>query len=389
MPRTTRTSTSLNPRPELGFGMASLNSGSFSKLADMDVIPDSPCRSLVCFVAWFTLFYRIHQRKAWASEGFWHLAQQRSFSRMPELKRSTAVQVPLEQPIRVGAIVFPGMDQIDLTGPFAVLSRLPNASFQLLWKSTAPVRDYRGLGLIPDAILADAGPIDLLVIPGGPGQEELMEDEEVLSFIARQAASAKCVLSVCTGALVCGAAGLLKGRSATTHWRSVHLLRYFGAIPVEQRVVVDGSFVSAAGLTAGIDGALRSCRIAAGRCGRPGDPARHPVRAGATLRLWRPHEGPRRDRRQAERSRRDTDGEAPRHGEARGRQVERPDRRLTCPASDRHDDLADLLVRLQVAVGLDDLLERERPGDDRLEAPVGEPFVDELLAPLQALRDRS
>ncbi|MBN9520998.1 DJ-1/PfpI family protein [bacterium] len=166
-------------------------------------------------------------------------------------------EIPADRPIRVGALVFPRMDQIDLTGPFAVLSRLPNATVRLLWKTTDPIRDYRGLGLIPDARIADTGPIDLLVIPGGPGQEDLMEDEAVLSFVTDRAATATCVFSVCTGALVCGAAGLLRGKRATTHWASVQFLRYFGATSVDERVVVDGKLVSAAGLTAGIDGALR------------------------------------------------------------------------------------------------------------------------------------
>ncbi len=166
--------------------------------------------------------------------------------------------------LNVGMLVFPRMDQVDLTGPFAVLSRLPDSSVQLLWKDTTPVRDYRGLGLVPDTRLADARPVDLLVVPGGPGQEDLMGDEAVLSFITREAARARCVFSVCTGALVCGAAGLLKGRSATTHWRSTHLLKYFGAVARDERVVVDGTFVSAAGLTAGIDGALRVAALLRG-----------------------------------------------------------------------------------------------------------------------------
>ncbi len=173
-------------------------------------------------------------------------------------------EIPASHPIRIGALVFPRMDQVDLTGPYAVLSRLPNSTFRLLWKDTMPVRDFHGLGLIPDARLADAGPVDLLVIPGGPGQEGLMDDEEVLAFIAERAATAKCVFSVCTGALICGAAGLLKGRSATTHWASFSFLKYFGAVPVDERVVVDGTFVSAAGLTAGIDGALRVASLLRG-----------------------------------------------------------------------------------------------------------------------------
>ncbi len=176
----------------------------------------------------------------------------------------SSATIPPEQHIQIGAIVFPEMDQIDLTGPFAVLSRLPNSSFQLIWKSTMPVRDHKGLRLLPDASLADAKQIDLLIVPGGPGQEDLMEDKQILSFIAAQAGRAKCVFSVCTGALLCGAAGLLKGRSATTHWQSVQFLKYFGAVPKEQRVVIDGTFVSAAGLTAGMDGALKVAALLRG-----------------------------------------------------------------------------------------------------------------------------
>ena len=163
----------------------------------------------------------------------------------------------MQDHLNVAALVFPGMDQIDLTGPFAVLSRLPDSTVQLVWKDANPIRDYRGLRLLPDARFADARPVDLLVVPGGPGQEEVMEDDAVLSFVRDRAGRARCVFSVCTGALVCGAAGLLRGRPATTHWGSIHLLPYFGAVPRKERVVVDGTYVSAAGLTAGIDGALR------------------------------------------------------------------------------------------------------------------------------------
>ena len=115
----------------------------------------------------------------------------------------------------------------------------------------------KGLLLTPDAALADAPRLDVLHVPGGPGQEALMEDEPLLNWIRDQAAGARSVFSVCTGALLCGAAGLLRGRRATAHWASFHLLPFFGAIPVNQRVVVDVSWVFAAGVTAGIDGALR------------------------------------------------------------------------------------------------------------------------------------
>lgn len=165
--------------------------------------------------------------------------------------------IPPDTRLEIGFLVFEGMDQIDLTGPFEILSRLPNATCRLYGKAIEPVRDIRGLRLVPDATLAAAPSLDVLHVPGGHGQEALMEDEEVLGWIRRQAEGARALLSVCTGALLCGAAGLLNGRRATTHWASFHLLPFFGAIPVNQRVVVDGSWVFAAGVTAGIDGALR------------------------------------------------------------------------------------------------------------------------------------
>jgi cyclohexyl-isocyanide hydratase len=119
------------------------------------------------------------------------------------------------------------------------------------------VRDVMGLGIKPDATLAEAPQLDILHVPGGRGQEALMEDEDILGWVRRRAQSAKKVLSVCTGALVCGAAGLIRGKRATTHWASFHLLPWFGAIPVDERVVIDGDWIFAAGVTAGIDGALR------------------------------------------------------------------------------------------------------------------------------------
>ena len=166
--------------------------------------------------------------------------------------------------MQIGALIFPRMDQMDLTGPFEVLTHIPNADYRLAWKDKAPIRDVRGLMLTPDTTLAEAPQFDVLHVPCGQGQEQLMEDEEVLDFVRRQAVGARLVLSVCTGALICGAAGLLRGVRATTHWSCFHLLEYFGAIPVDERVVVDGKFVSAAGVSSGIDGALRAAQILAG-----------------------------------------------------------------------------------------------------------------------------
>lgn len=165
--------------------------------------------------------------------------------------------IPENTHLVIGSLLFEGVDQIDLTGPFEVLSRIPNSTYRIYGKTLTVVRDLKGLRLTPDAAIADAPPLDVLHVPGGFGQEALMEDAEVLAWIAEQAAHARSLFSVCTGALLCGAAGLLMGRRATTHWASFHLLRFFGAIPVNERVVEDGDWVFAAGVTAGIDGALR------------------------------------------------------------------------------------------------------------------------------------
>ncbi len=165
--------------------------------------------------------------------------------------------IPHDTHLQIGSLLFEGLDQIDLTGPFEVLSRIPNATYRIYGRTAEPVRDLKGLRLTPDAALAEAPPLDVLHVPGGFGQEALMEDAEVLAWLRQQAAGARRVFSVCTGALLCGAAGLLRGRRATTHWASFHLLPFFGAVAVNERVVVDGNWVFAAGATAGIDGALR------------------------------------------------------------------------------------------------------------------------------------
>lgn len=164
---------------------------------------------------------------------------------------------PNDSHLQIGSLLFEGLDQIDLTGPFEVLSRIPNSTYRIFGKTLDSVSDIRGLKLTPDAVLADAPRLDVLHVPGGYGQEALMEDEQVISWVRDQASAAQCVFSVCTGALICGAAGLLIGRRATTHWSAFSLLPLFGAIPVNERVVMDGNMVSAAGVTAGIDGALR------------------------------------------------------------------------------------------------------------------------------------
>jgi cyclohexyl-isocyanide hydratase len=158
--------------------------------------------------------------------------------------------------LRSGLLVFPNLTQLDLIGPYEVLARLPGAETLLLWKNLDPVRSEHGLTILPMATLASCGPLDLILVPGGAGINPLLEDAEILAFLPRAAAEARFVVGVCTGSLVLGAAGLLRGRRATTHWISRDLLRSFGAEPVAQRVVVDGKFFTGGGVTAGIDVAL-------------------------------------------------------------------------------------------------------------------------------------
>jgi cyclohexyl-isocyanide hydratase len=158
--------------------------------------------------------------------------------------------------LTIGALIFPRMDQIDMTGPFEVLSRIPNSTIRVIAKTSSPVRDIQGLILTPEMSIAEAPEFDVLLVPGGYGQQQLMNDEEVLSLIKNRFTAGKLVFSVCTGALLCGAAGILRGRQATTHWAAWNLLPYYGAVPVRSRVVVDGNLVTAAGVTAGLDAAL-------------------------------------------------------------------------------------------------------------------------------------
>ncbi|HYQ27303.1 MAG TPA: DJ-1/PfpI family protein [Polyangiaceae bacterium] len=169
-------------------------------------------------------------------------------------------------PIRIAMLLFPDLTQLDLTAPYEVLTRLPEAEVSLVWKSLETVTSGTGLRLAPSVTLAEAAPADVLFVPGGSGLVPLLQDEEVLEFLRRQAASAHYVTAVCTGSLLLGAAGLLQGYRATTHWAYHELLERCGAIPVRQRVVVDRNRVTAGGVTAGIDFALR---LTAELCGEP------------------------------------------------------------------------------------------------------------------------
>lgn len=158
--------------------------------------------------------------------------------------------------LTIGLLVFPKVQQLDLTGPYEVFASIPGAGVRLLWKELDPIVSATGLVLIPDTKLAEAPQLDVLCVPGGAGVNALLEDEDVLTFLRLQSKGARFVTSVCTGALVLAAAGLLADKRATTHWASHDLLARLGAIPEQARVVVDGKFVSGGGVTAGIDMAL-------------------------------------------------------------------------------------------------------------------------------------
>ena len=152
----------------------------------------------------------------------------------------------------VGMVLFPDLTQLDLTGPYEVFARTPGAEVHLLASSLEPVRSERGLRIVPDSTFADAPDLDVLFVPGGPGVGPAMEDEEVLGFLAQREPGASYVTGVCTGSLVLGAAGLLRGYRATTHWLSMDLLGLLGAEPVSERVVKDRNRITG-GVTAGID----------------------------------------------------------------------------------------------------------------------------------------
>ncbi len=172
--------------------------------------------------------------------------------------------------MHVVMLLYPRLTQLDLTGPFEVFARFEELNLHLVWKTADPITDVNGLRLLPNGTFADCPKADIVFVPGGPGQISLMEDNEVLSFLRRQASGARYVTSVCTGSLVLAAAGLLTGYRATCHWLSLDQLAYFGAVPVSARVVMDRNRVTGAGVTSGIDFAvtLAACLFGEGRAKR-------------------------------------------------------------------------------------------------------------------------
>jgi cyclohexyl-isocyanide hydratase len=162
----------------------------------------------------------------------------------------------MSAPLQIGLLLFPKLTQLDLTGPLQVFSSLPGAKVHLIWKRIEPVPSDSVLVLTPTVSFADCPQLDVICVPGGVGTDDMVNDEEMLDFLRRQAEGAKYVTSVCTGSLILGAAGLLRGYRATTHWTAMELLAPFGATPAKTRVCIDRNRITGGGVTAGIDFAL-------------------------------------------------------------------------------------------------------------------------------------
>jgi len=163
----------------------------------------------------------------------------------------------MSEPYRVGFLLYPNLTQLDMTGPAQVLSRMPGASIDYVWKSIEPVMSDCNLALMPTVTLAESGQFDLVCVPGGYGCTAMMADDLVLAWLREQAAGARLMTSVCTGSLILAAAGLLEGRRAGCHWAWGEHLALFGATFVAERTVIDGNRITAGGVTSGIDFAFR------------------------------------------------------------------------------------------------------------------------------------
>lgn len=158
---------------------------------------------------------------------------------------------------RIGFLLYPGLTQLDMTGPAQVLCRLPGAELHYVWKTCDPVPSDSNLALLPTTRLADAPQLDILCVPGGLSCTDVMADAEVLDWLRTQAAGARYVTSVCTGSLILAAAGLLTGYRAGCHWAWGEQLAHFGATFVQERVVIDRNRITAGGVTSGIDFGFR------------------------------------------------------------------------------------------------------------------------------------
>lgn len=153
----------------------------------------------------------------------------------------------------IGLVIFPNMTQLDLTGPYQVFALMPDTRVHLLWKTTEPVTSNEGMTILPSTTFDACPPLDVICVPGGPGQVEMMQDTELLEFLASEGKTARYITSVCTGSLILAAAGLLQGYRAATHWAFREQLAMLGVEVGTERVVVDRNRITGGGVTAGID----------------------------------------------------------------------------------------------------------------------------------------
>ena len=162
----------------------------------------------------------------------------------------------MTRPLTIVCLLFPGITQLDLTGPAQVFARFPDTRVHFAWHRIEPVPTDSGFAILPTVTFTEAPAADVLFVPGGQGAFELFPDADALGFVRAQASGARYTTSVCTGSFVLAAAGLLRDRRATSHWASLAMLREFGAIPTAERVVRDGTVITGAGVTSGVDFAL-------------------------------------------------------------------------------------------------------------------------------------
>ncbi len=158
--------------------------------------------------------------------------------------------------IDIGLVIFPGVQQLDFTAPYEVFSTWGGARVHLVWKTREVIVASTGLRFEPSAGFGDCPALDVICVPGGAGINRLLLDDDVLAFLREKGREATFATSACTGALLLGAAGLLRGKRATTHWAYLDLLPAFGAVATKARVVRDGAVVTGGGVTAGLDFAL-------------------------------------------------------------------------------------------------------------------------------------
>ncbi|MFI2203494.1 DJ-1/PfpI family protein [Streptomyces sp. NPDC020192] len=156
--------------------------------------------------------------------------------------------------MQIAIVLYDRFTALDAVGPYETLGRLPDAETVFVAERTGPVRNETGnLALTADRTLAEVPSPDIVVVPGGPGQTPQMENEALLAWLRTADATSTWTTSVCTGSLLLAAAGLLKGRRATSHWLALDVLEQYGAEPTGERVVFDGTYVTAAGVSSGID----------------------------------------------------------------------------------------------------------------------------------------